>query len=211
MANVLYITANPKKVQDSLSLSLGDKFLATYKAENPNDVITHIDVYEQEIQTVDGDILSAWDALRAGKPFSELTAVQQQKVAAMGAITDQFVAADKYIFVTPIWNFFMPSKMKAYIDAICVAGKTFNYTAEGPVGLLKNKKAFHIQASGSVFSQGPLASLEFTSKYLHTVLGFIGVTDVETVFIEGVAANPAQAEEITAKAEEQAKEVALSF
>jgi FMN-dependent NADH-azoreductase len=101
--------------------------------------------------------------------------------------------------------------MKAYIDAICVAGKTFNYTAEGPVGLLKNKKAFHIQASGSVFSQGPLASLEFTSKYLHTVLGFIGVTDVETVFIEGVAANPAQAEEITAKAEEQAKEVALSF
>jgi FMN-dependent NADH-azoreductase len=203
MANVLYITANPKKVEQSLSLSIGETFLETYKAQNPNDQITHIDLYAQSLQTVDGDILEAWGALGAGTPFEQLSDVQQKKVIAMGQITDQFIAADKYIFMPPV--------VKAYIDAICVAGKTFSYTAEGPKGLLANKKAFHIQASGSVFSEGPYADFEFSNKYLRTVLGFIGITDVETVYIEGIAANPALAEEITTKAEEKAKELALAF
>ena len=211
MANVLYITANPKKVEQSLSLSVGETFLAAYKAQNPNDHITHIDLYAQSLQSVDGDILEAWGALGAGTAFEQLSEVQKKKVIAMGQVTDQFIAADKYIFATPVWNFFMPPVVKAYIDSICVAGKTFSYTAEGPKGLLENKKAFHIQASGSVFSEGPYADFEFSNKYLRTVLGFIGITDVETVYIEGIAANPARAEEITTKAEEKAKQLALSF
>src|SRR5699024_3735453 len=70
------------------------------------------------------------------------------KVKRLEELSNQFVNADKYVFVTPFWNFSFPPVMKAYLDSVSVAGKTFKYTAEGPVGLLPDKKALHIQARG---------------------------------------------------------------
>jgi len=211
MAKVLYITANPKTEEQSFSLSVGKAFLEAYKQENPNDEITVVDLYKTEIPYIDTDVFSGWGKLQQGTAFDQLSADEKAKVSAINALTDQFVAADKYVFVTPMWNFSFPPKLKAYIDTFCIAGKTFKYTAEGPVGLLTGKKAVHIQARGGVYSEGPAKEVEFGDRYLRAVLGFIGITDVESVIVEGMAMMPQEADNIKAKAIERAKEVAKNF
>ncbi|MFP3821738.1 NAD(P)H-dependent oxidoreductase, partial [Bacillus sp. SIMBA_008] len=91
--------------------------------------------------------------------FDTLSAEEQAKVARLNELSDQFVSADKYVFVSPLWNFSFPPVLKAYIDSVAVAGKTFKYTEQGPVGLLTDKKALHIQARGGYYSEGPAAEL----------------------------------------------------
>lgn len=78
--------------------------------------------------------------MAAGTEFGDLSADQQAKVGRFGELTDQFLAADKIVIANPLWNLSMPTRLKAWIDTINVAGKTFKYTAEGPVGLAGGKK-----------------------------------------------------------------------
>lgn len=210
MAKVLFIQANPKPTEQSFSLSVADEFLKTYQQENPQDEITKIDLFQIELPEIDHDVFSGWGKLQQGVPFNELTPAEQRKVARIDELTNQFMEADKYIFVTPMWNFSFPPRMKAYLDAICIAGKTFKYTEQGPVGLLSGKKAVHIQARGGIYS-GPAASVEFGDRYLKAVMAFIGVTDFESVIVEGMNQNPDQADAIKANAIVNAKEVAKQF
>ena len=128
----------------------------------------------------------------------------------MGEIVDQFVAADKVVIVNPVWNFLFPPVLKAYIDAISVAGKTFKYTETGIVGLATDKKLLHIQASGSVLSEGPLEGFEFSHRYLKAFAQFMGIPSIEVIYVEGVGVS-AKAPEIKAKAIEQARQIAKSF
>ncbi|MFC4075458.1 FMN-dependent NADH-azoreductase [Salinithrix halophila] len=211
MAKVLVITANPKTAEQSYSLSVTKAFLETYRQENPQDEIIELDLYQADIPYIDPDVFSGWGKLQQGTAFHELSADEQFKVKAIDQLTDQFVAADKYVLVTPMWNFSVPPKMKAYIDTICIAGKTFRYTPEGPVGLLTGKRAVHIQARGGVYSEGPAKELEFGDRYIRTILNFVGVSDVESIIVEGMNQMPDQAEEIKAKAMKRAEEVARNF
>lgn len=110
-----------------------------------------------------------------------------------------------------MWNFSFPPKLKAYIDTLCIAGKTFKYTEEGSVGLLKGKKALHIQARGGIYSEGPAKEMEFGDRYLRAVLAFVGITDVQTIAVEGMNAFPNEAESIKQQAIERAKEAAKQF
>lgn len=184
MAKMLYIKANPKPEDQSFSLSVAREFLNTYRQQvSPDDEITEIDLYQVDIPYLDTDVFNGWGKLQQGMAFEQLTATEKTKVNAINQFTDQFVAADKYVFVTPMWNFSVPPKMKAYIDTICVAGKTFKYTEEGPVGLLSNKKAVHIQARGGIYSEGPAKDFEFGDRYLRTVLTFLGVQSIESVIV----------------------------
>lgn len=211
MSQLLYITANPKSENESFSLSVGREFINAYRAANPNSSIVELDLYKTNIPEIDADVFSGWGKLQQGSAFEQLSADEKAKVARIGELTDQFVQADQYVFATPFWNFGFPPRFKAYIDTICIAGKTFKYTAEGPVGLLNGKKAAHIQAAGGVYSQGPGQNMDFSNRYLKTVLGFIGITDVETIWVEGMAAQPDQADSIKAKAISQAQEIAKRF
>lgn len=208
MAKVLYITANPKPVAESFSLRTGKAFIEEYKQINPKDEVIHLDLYQLDIPMIDADVFTGWGKLAKGEG---LTAEEKAKVERIAEITDEFVSADKYVFVTPFWNFFFPPKMKAYIDAICIAGKTFKYTENGSVGLLGEKRVVHIQARGGFYSEGPAKELEFGDRYLRTVLNFLGVTDIQTVVAEGMAYDPSKAESIVAKAIEKAREVAKNF
>lgn len=211
MARVLYITANPKAKEDSYSLTVGDAFISEYKKVKPDDEVTTLNLYNIDVQLIDEDVLSAWGKFAQGKSFEELTVEEQNKIGSMNALLEQFMSADKYIFATPLWNLSVPPKMKAYIDNIFIAGKTFKYTENGPVGLLSDKKAVHIQARGGVYSSGPAAELEMGDKYLKTVMNFLGVTDFQSIFIEGAAYAPDKAEEIKNNAMKRAEEVAKTF
>lgn len=172
MAKVLYITAHPHDETASFSMAAGKAFIEEYKTVNPNDEIVAIDLYKENIPHIDADVFSGWGKLQSGSAFDALSQEEQAKVARLAELSDQFVGADKYVFVTPLWNFSFPPVMKAYLDSVAVAGKTFKYTAEGPIGLLTDKKALHIQARGGFYSEGPAADLEMGHKYLSIIMNF---------------------------------------
>ncbi|NUU60429.1 FMN-dependent NADH-azoreductase [Paenibacillus agri] len=212
MATVLYITANPNAQGASYSLTVGEEFVEAYRSANPNDEVIRLDLFQSDIPQLDADVFSGWGKLGAGTAFAELTDAEKAKVGRLGQLVDQFVAADKYVFVNPIWNFSIPPVLKAYIDAICVAGRTFRYTDKGPIGLMTDKKAVHIQASGSVLSPGSIyADSEMGHRYLDSIMKFIGVPSFEAIFVEGMAKSPDQALAIKERAIQRAREVATSF
>lgn len=210
MATVLYITAHPLDPQESFSLTVGKEFMEAYREANPTDEVVHLDMYKEDIPQFDADVLRGWGKLRSGASFNQLTDAEKSKVARLEAIVDQYVEADKYVYVSPMWNFSIPPVLKAYTDATSVPGKTFKYTKNGPVGLLSGKKALHIQASGSVYSEGPLAPVEMGYSYLNKVLQFYGIQSIEAIFVEGTA-SAKQAPAIKAQAIAHAKEVAKRF
>ena len=212
MATLLYITANPKLEKESFSLSVGRAFLDTYKQQSPGDQVVELDLYKMEkLPYIDVDVFSGWGKLQQGQSFDGLSQDEKAKVSRINELTDQFVAADKYVFVTPLWNLSIPPRLKSYIDTICIAGKSFEYTENGPVGLLTNKKAVHIQARGGVYTDGPAKDFEFGDRYLRALLGFLGIPEINSIVVEGMAQAPDKAEEIKSKAIEQAKQVAAKF
>ncbi len=107
------------------------------------------------------------------------------------AYIEELFAADILVIGAPMYNFSIPTPLKAWIDRVARAGKTFRYTATGPEGLLKNKKAFIASARGGVYSAGsPAAALEHQESYLLGLLAFLGVTDVKVVRAEGLGMGP---------------------
>jgi FMN-dependent NADH-azoreductase len=108
--------------------------------------------------------------------------------AESAAVLEEFLAADVIVIGAPMYNFGITSSLKAWIDRIAVAGKTFQYTAAGPKGLAGGKRVIIASSRGGVYSQGaPAAAMDFQEPYLRAVLGFLGVTDIEFVRAEGVA------------------------
>lgn len=208
MTTVLYITAHPHDHQASYSMAVGKEFIDAYRAANPSDQIIDVDLYQTNIPHLDADIFSGWGKLASGTAFDQLTSDEKSKITRLTEIVDQYVAADKYVFVSPMWNFSFPPILKAYVDAICVAGKTFKYTENGLVGLMTGKKAMHIQASGGVYSEGPAAGFESGHSYLKKIMQFQGVPSFEGI---GMAAMPDKAQSIKEKAIGQAKEAAKRF
>lgn len=210
MSTVLYITAHPLDPQSSYSLAVGNEFIEAYREANPTDEVAYLDLYQENIPQIDADVLRGWGKMRSGSSFDQLTDAEKSKVARHETIIDQFVAADKYVYVSPMWNFSIPPVLKAYTDVTSVPGKTFKYTKDGPVGLLSGKKALHIQASGSVYSEGPLAPIEMGYSYLQKILHFYGIQSIEAIFVEGTASLE-QAPIIKEKAIAKAKEFAKRF
>ncbi|KAA9024208.1 FMN-dependent NADH-azoreductase [Niallia endozanthoxylica] len=211
MAKLLYITAHPHDDRQSYSMAAGKAFIETYKEVNPNDEVIHLDLYKEHIPHIDTDVFSGWGKLQSGKGFEELSDEEKSKVGRLNELSDQFISADKYVFVTPLWNLSFPPVMKAYIDSIAVAGKTFKYTEQGSVGLLTDKKVLHIQARGGIYSEGPAAALEMGHRYLQVIMSFFGIPSVEGLFIEGHAAMPDKAEEIKQNGVARAKDLAHTF
>ena len=210
MATVLYVTCNLKPVDESHSLFIGREFIDQYAMHNSTDRIEQIDVYRDPIQRIDLDVLSGWKKLEQGLGFENLTDEESRKIMRINKLTDQFIAADKYVFATPMWNLGFPAELKMYIDTVCVVGKTFEYTEQGAAGLLQNmgKKCLHIHSSGGFhFGQEE----DHSVPYLRSILKFMGIEDFRAVVLEGVDALPHKASEFVQKAISQCREVASTF
>lgn len=103
-------------------------------------------------------------------------------------VMDEFLAADVIVLGAPMYNFGIPSQLKAWIDRVAVAGRTFRYTADGPVGLAGGKRVIVASSRGGFYGEGTAgAAMDFQENYLRAVLGFLGIADVEFVRAEGVA------------------------
>lgn len=101
-------------------------------------------------------------------------------------VTAELLSSDLLVIASPLWNFGLPSSLKAWVDHIVRPGQTFRYTAEGAEGLALGKRAILVLASGGVFTQGPWKAWDTEEPYLRLILSFIGITDVETVRAEGM-------------------------
>jgi FMN-dependent NADH-azoreductase len=124
------------------------------------------------------------------QPLPHWTPVQdaESPAAQLGQdVLDEFKAADVIVIGAPMYNFSIPSQLKAWIDRVVIAGQTFRYTENGPQGLATGKRVIVASSRGGVYSSGPAAGLDFQENYLRAVLGFIGITDVEFVRAEGVS------------------------
>ena len=140
---------------------------------------------------------------------ASLAQADADEAATATAVMDEFLSADVIVVGAPMYNFGIPSQLKAWIDRVAVAGKTFRYTATGPEGLLKGKKAFIASARGGVYSAGsPAAALEHQESYLIGLLAFLGVTDVQVVRAEGIAFGPEAKEAAIAHALEDIAAIA---
>lgn len=173
MSKVLYIKANIKNEGESRTFKVSDSFVEEYKKNNPEDEIITLDLYKENIDFLRHDDL--------GKLFGPKD--EESKNNSILKYAYQFADADKYIIAAPMWNLSFPAILKAYIDYVSVSGITFKYTAEGPVGLLNNKKAVHIVSRGGGYDNSPY---EMGDRYLRTILGFFGIKDIETIDIDNL-------------------------
>src|SRR5216684_2568781 len=110
-------------------------------------------------------------------------------------VLDEFLAADILVIGAPMYNFGIPSQLKAWIDRIAIAGKTFSYTADGPIGLAGGKHVIVASSRGGLYAPGmPFEADDFQEKYLRAVFAFIGIGDIEIIRAEGLALSPAHRE-----------------
>ena len=163
----------------SVSRQLSADIVAELKHQTPDVEISYLDLAAQP--------LAHWTPAVADASTAEATQGN--------ALVEAFLAADVVVIGAPMYNFGISSQLKAWIDRIAVAGKTFRYTENGVEGLAKGKQVIIASSRGGVYVEGPFAAFDHQETYLRAVLGFIGVTDLTFVRAEGVAISPENKEQ----------------
>lgn len=138
-------------------------------------------------------------------PAAARTPAQQAAAEYSDALIAELKAADTIVIGVPMYNFGIPSTLKAYFDHVARAGITFKYTKKGAVGLLTGKKAYLVMARGGFYGDS-----HAHTTYVRDFLGFLGITDVETVYAEGLAVSPASKEQGLARARSQLERLTLN-
>ncbi|MDR4945786.1 FMN-dependent NADH-azoreductase [Neobacillus cucumis] len=212
MEKLLYVTANPKGLEKSKGLKIGEAFLESFQEERPEVGITRIDLFSYEFPQMDADLVSARGKLAGyGYTLDQLSQPEREKITKMHALADEFMTYDYYVFVSPMWNLNSPAVLKAFIDNLFVSGKTFAHTPNGPKGLLSNKQAIHIQTRGGQYTNTPMQELESGDRYLKIALRFLGINVMETVVAEGFDINPQRVPEILEQGKINARSAAKAF
>lgn len=203
MATVLIVKAHPLDPQKSYALRALEEFETRFASLHPEDRIEIVDVFEDQIPTLDKPLLEAMTAAKKGE---EIASEQAERLERYNAFTQQFLSADKIVVVNPLWNLNVPSQLVSWINTINVAGLTFKYGPEGSIGLIKDKKLLHIQSNGGVYAgQDPAA------QYIKSIFEFLGLKDIQQVFIEGQSADPSQAQAIFEEAMGKIDNILLDF
>jgi len=170
--------------EGSISRQLTAEIVATLKQAAPGATVTHIDLAVTPLTHLTAAHLGA----AQGAPVPP--ALEADVAASKGALAD-FLASDVIVIGAPMYNFSVPSQLKAWMDRLAVAGVTFRYSEKGLEGLAGGKKLIVASTRGGVFSAGtPMAALDHQGSYLTAFFGFLGITDVSFVRAEGVAMGP---------------------
>ena len=181
MKKILHITSSLKP-GDSFSSKLSAAVVEKISAEFPGSTVTRRDLTTTSIPHLSAAASDAFRILPENRTDEQLSAVK---------ISDELVGelldSDIVVVGVPLYNFGIPSVLKAWVDHIARAGVTFKYSEKGVEGLVKNKKVYLAVSSGGIYSEGPMKSFDFTEPYLRAVFGFIGLTEMTTFRVEGIA------------------------
>ncbi|HSV54877.1 MAG TPA: FMN-dependent NADH-azoreductase [Burkholderiaceae bacterium] len=187
---------------NSVSRQLTQRITAQWRATHPGTVVNYLDLAADAPSHLSADSLG----FRMGPQGDGLSEVQKRENAVSEALVTQFLAADVIVIGAPLYNFSVPSQLKAWIDRIAQAGRTFKYTDKGPVGLAGGKTVIVASSRGGVYSTSDAGrALEHQESYLQTVFGFFGITDVRFVRAEGVAMGDAPKAQALAAADLEIK------
>jgi FMN-dependent NADH-azoreductase len=181
MSQVLLVTSSPRGAA-SFSTRIAQSLAEKLVAGDPASKIVTRDLSKSALPHIGEDFVAGLFA-----PPEQLNAAQSAAIALSDQLTKELFAADVIVLASSMINFGVSSTLKTYIDYLVRKGVTFRYTEKGPEGLVKGKKAFIVQASGGIYSEGPTKAIDFQNPYLKHILAFIGITDVEIIHIEGVA------------------------
>jgi len=174
------------------SSALADHFVTRLRAQNPAARLTVRDLAADPVPHLDAARFGAFIA----KP-EERTPAQQAVVAYSDALIDELRRADVVVLGLPLYNFGLPSTLKAYFDHVGRVGATFKYTEKGPVGLLTGKKVYVFAARGGLYAGTPN---DTQTPYIRAFLSFIGMSDIEFVYAEGLAISEASKQQGIARA-----------
>jgi len=182
-STLLHIDSSPLG-DASISRHLSHEFVQRWKEANPGGKVVTRDLNATPIPTISAGWVAA-----SFTPEEARTPAQRDVLAISDRLLAELESADEYVFGVPMHNFGVPSVLKLWIDQIVRAGKAFAYLDGVPTGLLKNKRATFLIASGGVYGAGTaMASFNFVEPYLRTIFGFVGVTDVSFLAAGGAAA-----------------------
>ena len=169
---------------NSVSRQLTAQIVASWRASHPATEVSYLDLAVNTPSHLSTESLG----FRLPAGADDLSEVQQRENTLSEALVAQFLAADVLVVGAPLYNFAIPTQLKAWIDRIAQVGRTFTYTDKGPVGLAGGKTVIIASARGGVYSTSDAGNaMEHQESYLKTVFGFFGVTDVRFVRAEGLA------------------------
>jgi FMN-dependent NADH-azoreductase len=172
LGNILRVDASARR-EGSMSRTLADTLIGKLQAAFPDAAVTVRDVGSDAVPQID----ERWIAANT-TPAVDRTPEHRATLARSDALVAELQAADAIVIGCPIYNFSVPASLKAWIDQVCRAGLTFDYSPKGPKGRLNGKTAYVIVTSGGTGIDSPI---DFATNYMRHVLGFIGVTDVVIV------------------------------
>jgi len=178
---------------DGQSSRLAERFVARWRASNPGGKVIVRDLAKEPIPHLDAARFVAFLA----KP-EERTPAQQAVVDYSDALIGELKRADVVVLGLPMYNFGVPSTLKAYFDHVARVGETFKYTEKGPVGLLTGKKVYVFAARGGMYAGTPN---DTQTPFIRTFLSFLGMSDIEFVYAEGLAISEASKQHSLARAE----------
>jgi FMN-dependent NADH-azoreductase len=186
----------------SVSKQLIGDTVARLRAQNPALKVVERDIGLNPIPHLTADSAAA---IRGGEPVNE---AQAQAKVLSETLIGELKAADIIVIGAPMYNFGIPSTLKAWFDYVLRAGVTFSYSDAGPEGLLKGKRAIVVESRGGLYSSGPAQGLDSQEPHLRTMLGFVGITDVTFIRAEKLGYGPEAREQSINAAQAELKLVA---
>jgi FMN-dependent NADH-azoreductase len=197
MSTLLHIDSSARYT-GSLTRQLSAAYVEQWQAKNAGRKVVQRDLASNILPHITEAMIGAYFT-----PADQRSAEQQAIIAESDKLVDELIAADTLVIGVPMYNFAPPSAFKAWVDHISRVGRTFSYGANGPTGLLTGKRAIVILSSGGVYSEGPAQPLDFNGTYIRSVLGFLGITDVELITAEGVSMGEEKAKQTLSQAQEK--------
>ena len=185
----------------SVSRRLTSDFAAELRQRDPSASIVHRDVGRDPIPHLTEETVT-------GIRGDATTEAERTTLALSDRLIEELREADLIVIGAPMYNFGMPSTLKAWFDHVLRARVTFRYTAQGPEGLVTGKRAIVIEARAGLYSEGPAAAMDHQEPHIRTLLGFMGITDVTFVRAEKLAGGPEAAGAAIAAAQEQLGDLA---
>ncbi len=171
--------------QHSVSRRLSAALVEQWCGADPSVTVIYRDLGAQPPAHLSGEILAA-----GGLDASRLTDHQRLEIGVTDVLIEEFLAANAVVIGAPMYNFAIPTQLKAWIDRIVQVGRTFRYTEAGPIGLAGGKQVVIVSSQGGVYTTPERQAMDFQESYLRLVLNFVGITDISIIRADGVAMGP---------------------